>query len=126
VFVSTELIAIVVSSIGVVVTVGIALFSGLAWMVRRIDATEGRLGSRVDAVEEKLSSRIGAVEEKLTKRIDAVEEKLTKRIDAVEEKLSDRIDAMGQRIDAMGRELTEVKVSVARWEGPRPRLMLGG
>ncbi|NNH05303.1 hypothetical protein HLA99_15770 [Microbacterium ulmi] len=63
---STEIIAIVVSSAGVVVTVGVALFAGLAWVVRRIDAVESKLTTRIDAVEDKLVERIDAMGRELT------------------------------------------------------------
>lgn len=35
---STEVLAIIISAIGVVVTLGTSMFVGAAWMVRRIDA----------------------------------------------------------------------------------------
>ena len=91
---STEVLAIIISAVGVVVTLGTSTFVGAAWMVRRIDA----------------------VDEKLSTRIDAVDEKLTARIDAVDEKLSSRIDAVAA-------DVTDLKISVARLEGP-PRHLL--
>lgn len=35
---STEVLAIIISAVGVVVTLGTSMFVGAAWMVRRIDA----------------------------------------------------------------------------------------
>ncbi|MGH3688853.1 MAG: hypothetical protein ACRDT7_01740 [Microbacterium sp.] len=35
---STEVLAVIISAIGVVVTLGTSMFVGAAWMVRRIDA----------------------------------------------------------------------------------------
>lgn len=95
---STEVLAIIISAVGVVVTLGTSMFVGAARMIRRID-------DRIDAVDEKLSTRIDAVDEKLTARIDAVAEKLTARIDAV------------------AADVTDLKISVARLEGP-PRHLL--
>ncbi|GAA5146464.1 hypothetical protein GCM10025768_05120 [Microbacterium pseudoresistens] len=69
-----EVLGMIVTAAGIVVTIGIAMFAGFAWVVRRIDA--------------------------------------------VDTKLTDRIDAMGA-------ELTEVKIAVARLEGPRPHLIVG-
>ena len=91
---TAETLTIVLSAIGVVLTLGTSTFVGAAWMVRRIDA----------------------VDEKLSTRIDAVDEKLTARIDAVDEKLSSRIDAVAA-------DVTDLKISVARLEGP-PRHLL--
>lgn len=51
-------------------------------------------------------------------RMDRIEQRLTTRIDAAEEKLTGRIDAVEHG-------LTEVKIEIARLEGPRPRLIPG-
>ncbi|MFT4259857.1 hypothetical protein [Microbacterium sp.] len=85
-FVSAEILAIVLSAIGIVLSLGTSMFAGLAWVVRRIDS---------------------------------VEEKLTARIDAVDLRLS-------ARIDALAAETTEVKIAVARLEGPPRHLYVSG
>ena len=84
---TTETLTIILSAIGIVLTLGTGLFTAGAWMIRRIDD-----------------------------RFDAVEPKLTGRIDAVDEKLS-------ARIDAVATDVTDLKISVARLEGP-PRHLL--
>jgi len=99
--VSTEVLAIVLSAIGVVLTITTGLFAAGAWMVRRID-------DRIDAVDEKLSTRIDAVDEKLTARIDAVSETLSTRIEAV------------------AADVTDLKIAVARLEGPPRHLLTTG
>ncbi len=63
--------------------------------------------------------RIDGVEQRLTARIDGVEEKLTARIDGVEEKLT-------ARIDGVAADVTELKVAVARLEGPQRHLIVAG
>ena len=73
---STEVLAIIISAVGVLVTLGTSMFVGAARMVRRID-------DRIDAVDEKLSTRI----------------------------------------DAVAADVTDLKISVARLEGP-PRHLL--
>jgi len=85
--VTTETLTIILSAIGIVLTLGTSLFAAGAWMIRRIDD-----------------------------RFDTVEQKLTGRIDAVDEKLS-------ARIDAVATDVTDLKISVARLEGP-PRHLL--
>lgn len=94
VYVSSEIIAIVISAVGVVVTLGAALFAGFAWIVRRMDAMELRLCDRMDAGDEKLGARIDSVDEKL-----------------------------GARIDALVGEVTGVKIAIARLEGPPRHLV---
>jgi hypothetical protein len=98
VYVSAEIIAIVISAAGVVVALSAALFAGFTWILRRMD------------------ERIDGLDVKLTARIDTVEEKLGARIDSVEEKL-------GTRIDALAGEVTGVKIAVARLEGPPRHLV---
>ena len=91
---STETLATIISAVGVVVTLGTSMFVGAAWMVRRIDAVDEKLSTRIDVVEERLSTRIDVVDEKLSTRIDAV-----------------------------AADVTDLKISVARLEGP-PRHLL--
>ncbi|WP_159498962.1 hypothetical protein [Microbacterium sp. 18062] len=105
---SVDTIATVISA----ATLLLGFFGAFGWMIRRIDGVEQRLGARIDGVEEKLSARI-----------DGVEEKLSARIDGVEEKLGARIDKVDARIGGVERELVEVKIAVARIEGP-PRHLL--
>ncbi|AZH80029.1 hypothetical protein CSX12_17040 [Microbacterium sp. Y-01] len=76
---STEVLAIVVSAIGIVLTLGTSLLAAGAWMVRRID-------DRIDAVDEKLSARI----------------------------------------DAVAADATDLKIAVARLEGPPRHLLTTG
>ena len=87
---TADTMTIVVSAIGVVLTLGASLFAADAWMVRRID-------DRIDALDRKLSTRIDTVEEKLTTRIDTV-----------------------------ASDVTDLKVSVARLEGPPRHLLATG
>jgi hypothetical protein len=77
--VTTETLTIVLSAIGIVLTLGTSLFAAGAWMIRRID-------DRIDAVDEKLSTRI----------------------------------------DAVAADVTDLKISVARLEGPPRNLITAG
>ena len=52
---SAELIGVVLTGLGVVVTLGLGMLSGFAWMVRRIDRVEDRLSARIDGVEAEVS-----------------------------------------------------------------------
>jgi hypothetical protein len=78
-FVSAEIIAVVLSAVGIVLTLGTSMFLGFAWCVRRTDAVDLKL----HAVEARLSARI----------------------------------------DALGHDVTELKIAVARLEGPVPHLL---
>ncbi|MBT2496377.1 hypothetical protein J7E45_12240 [Microbacterium sp. ISL-59] len=76
---TTETWTIVISAVGIVLTLGASLFAAGAWMIRRID-------DRIDAVDEKLSTRI----------------------------------------DAVAADVTDLKISVARLEGPPRHLLTAG
>lgn len=49
-FLSAETFAIVLSAIGIVLTLGSTMLAGFAWCVRRIDAVDTKLSARIDAV----------------------------------------------------------------------------
>lgn len=100
---SVEVIAVVLSAVGIVLTLGTAFFAGCAWFVRRIDAVDAKLSDQIDAVDAKLSDRIDG-------GLASLDTKLTARMDRLETKL-----------DALASEMTEVKIAVARIEGPERR-----
>ena len=114
---STDAVALIGSGVGGLLTLGIAMFAGFAWVIRRMDAMEHRLIVRMESGDQRLDEKVDAVEHKLSRKIDAVEHKLSQKIDAVDQRLS-------QKIDALEHEFTEVKIAVARIEGPRPRLIV--
>ena len=81
---SAEIIAIVLSAVGLLLTLGGTMVAGFAWCVRRSDCGEERLGARIDGVEERL----------------------------------------GARIDAVAADTTELKIAMARIEGPPRHLIV--
>ena len=103
---STDTLAVIGSGVGGLLTLGIAMFAGFAWVIRRMDAMEHRLIVRMDSGDQRLDEKIDAVEHKLSQKIDAVDQRLS------------------QKIDALEHGFTEVKIAVARIEGPRPRLIV--
>ncbi|MEJ1921924.1 response regulator [Microbacterium sp. KHB019] len=137
-YMSVEMITMLIG----IVSILLALAGAFGWMIHRmdvlenrlegklgarIDAGDERLGARIDALDEKLGARIDAGDERLGARIDAGDERLGARIDALDEKLGARIDALdeklGARIDKVADELVEVKIALARVEGP-PRHLI--
>jgi hypothetical protein len=127
-FVSAEVLAIVISAAGVVLTLGASLFAGFAWIVRRMDAMETRLCERMDVGDRRLSERIDALDVRLSERIEALDTRLSERIEALDMRLSERIEALDMRlsarIDALAGEVTEVKIGIARLEGPPRHLVI--
>lgn len=93
---SNETLAVILSALGLLVTLGGGAAAGLAWVGRRIDAVDTKLTDKIDALDSKLSSRIDAVDTKLSGRIDGLQD-----------------------------DVTNIKIAVARLEGrSRPPLML--
>ena len=110
---SAEIITIVLSAVGLLLTLGGTMFAGFAWCIRRSDA----LRTDLTNVEKSLGSRIDGVERKLTARIDGVESSLGARIDAVE-------SSLGARIHTVVADTTELKIAMARLEGPQRHLIV--
>jgi len=87
-------------SIEVLTTIGsftgllVAIVAGFGWTIRRSDAQLQQLGDRLDG-----------------------------RIDRLEERLAARIDRLEERFDVLTHEVIEIKIAVARLEGPLPRLV---
>ena len=90
-FVSAEIIAIVISAVGIVLTLGGSMLAGFAWCIRRSDRVEERLGARIDAVQTDLA---------------------------------DVEKSLGARIDAVAADTTELKIAMARLDGPHRHLIV--
>jgi len=112
VHVSVETLTTIIGIVGVLASFG----SAFVWLLRRMDA-------RFDQFDAKLDTRIDGVETRLTERIDGVEARLTERIDGVETRLTERIDSVETRLTAVEHGLVDVKIAIARLEGPPPRLL---
>ena len=126
-FVSAETIAIVLSAVGLLLAMGGTMFAGFAWCIRRSDAlrtdlvgVETSLGARIDGVEQRLTARIDAVAADLR----GVEKSLGARIDAVAADLRGVETSLGARIDAVAADTTELKIAMARLEGPQRHLIV--
>jgi hypothetical protein len=101
VYVSVETLTTIIGVVGVLASFA----SAFAWLIRRMDARLDQFDARLDA------------------RIDGVEARLDARIDGVETRLTERIDGVETRLTQVEQGLVEVKIAVARLEGPPPRLV---
>ena len=125
--VSAETIAIVLSAVGLLLSLGATMLAGFAWCIRRSDAiradlvqVERSLGARIDGVDDKLTTRIDGVRTDLAE----VERSLGARIDGVRTDLAEVERSLGARIDAVATDTTELKVAMARLEGPQRHLIV--
>jgi hypothetical protein len=124
VYVSAELIGVVIAAFAVVVTTGLGMFSGFAWVVRRIDGVEGKLTARIDEGDRRLSDRIDGLEGALSARIDEGDRRLWDRIDSLESSIRQEMAGLRGEMTDVRNEMTEVKIAVARIEGPLPHLIV--
>lgn len=117
---SPDILATILSAVGVL----LAMTGGFGWVIARLDS---RLDSGLSGLEQRLSARIDGVEacneeteRRLSARIDGVESGL-------EQRLSARIDVLSEEVGGLRGDVADLKVAVARLEGPArpPLLMLG-
>ncbi|MBY6060291.1 response regulator [Microbacterium esteraromaticum] len=102
-YMSTETITILIG----IASLLLALAGGFGWMVHRMDRIGAELNGRMD--------RMGA---ELNGRMDRMGAELNGRMDRMSAELNGRMDRMSD-------ELVEVKIAIARVEGP-PRHLLTG
>lgn len=91
---SVEMMSIIIAAAGLLISLGGGFFAGLAWLVRRMDERFDKMDARFD---------------KVYGQFDRVDE---------------QFDKVNERIGGVQSELNDVKVAVARIEGPRERLIL--
>ncbi len=106
-YVSVEVITMLATAAATLVTI----VSGFGWMITRMDA-------RFEAQDVKLELRF----DRIDRRFERVDERF-ERIDERFERIDERFDRVDQRLRLVELEMTEVKIAVARLEGPTPRLM---
>lgn len=94
---SVETLAIIISAAGLFVTLGGGLFAGFAWMIRRSDSQFAEVRSEFREEFREVHERFREVHEEFR--------------------------AVRQDLHQLRGELTDVKISVARLEGPRDQLI---
>lgn len=99
-YVSVEVITMLATAAATLV----AIVSGFGRMITRMDA------------------RFAAQDVKLELRFDRIDRRF-ERVDERFERIDERFDRVDQRLRLVEREMTEVKIAVARLEGPTPRLV---
>ena len=100
-FVSAQTLATLASFAAVFLT----LAGGFGWIVRRSDTQFQRLADKIDERARVLHAKI----DEQGRLLDA--------------KIDEQTRALGAKIDTQTHELTEVKIAVARLEGPLPRII---
>jgi len=105
---SAETFSLIFVAAGVLITLGSGFIAGLAWLLRRMDERFDKVDRRFESVEQRFD------------KVDQRFEKVDQRFD----KVDDRFFHVDEQIRSVQSELNEVKVAVARLEGPQQRLIL--
>ncbi|GAA4114210.1 hypothetical protein GCM10022249_15510 [Enteractinococcus coprophilus] len=106
-YMSAEVISIILVAAGVLITLGGGLLAGLAWSLRRMEELFDKVDKRFEKIDERF--------DKVDQRFDKVDQRF--------DKVDQRFEKMDERISQVQTELNDVKVAVARLEGPHPRLI---
>lgn len=120
---SVETITIIITAATLVVTIVGGLFGVSAWILRQMDERFAQSDARVDARFDKVDVRFEKVDaqfEKVDERFTQADASVNARFNTVDEQFKE----MGTQMSGLRAELNDVKVAVARLEGPHQRLIL--
>lgn len=110
-FVSVEVITMLACAVSII----IAFVSGCGWLINRMDVRFARMEVRID---EKFTAQDARIDEKFAAQDARIDEKFAAQDARIDEKFT-RIDEQFARVD---RELAELRIAIARLEGPPRRL----
>ena len=120
---SIELIAIIVSSAALALSFFGVFIGGFAWMIRRTDAQFQRAADRTDAQFATLRNETKHDIGTLRGEVSTLRDDMKHDIGTLRGELITLLREQSERISGVERELVEVKIAVARIEGP-PRHLL--
>ncbi len=117
-FVSVEVITMLACAVSII----IAFVSGCGWLINRMDVRFARMEVRID---EKFAVQDARIDEKFALQDARIDEKFAAQDARIDERFA-RIDERFARIDekfvGVDRELGELRIAIARLEGPPRRL----
>ncbi len=93
-----DTLPLVATAVGIVVTISTTILGGTKWMLQRVEQRSDRRFEQVDKRFEQVDKRF----EQVDKRFEQVDQQLRSVVDSV----------------------TELKISVARIEGPHPPFLI--
>lgn len=124
---SPDVIGTIIAGFGLVAT----FFGGVAVMIRHADARnearferlEAKFETRCDQLELKFDTRCDELELKFDTRCDRLESKLDTRCDNLQSDAGNRFARLEAKIDSVAADVVDLKVAVARIEGPQTSLL---
>ncbi|MGO4489253.1 response regulator [Microbacterium sp. 2RAF4] len=118
-YVSVEIITMLATA----ATLLVAIIGGFGWTINRMDARfaaqDARLDARFAAQDARFDARFDAQDAKFDARFAGVDA----RFDAQDAKFDARFAGVDARFDRIEQEIFDVKIAIARLEGPTPRLI---
>jgi hypothetical protein len=115
-YVSVEVITMLTTA----ATTMVAIISGFGWMISRMDgrfaSMDAKFDAKFDAMDTKFDARFAAQDAKFDAKFAAQDAHFDAKFDGQDAKFDARFD----RIE---HDLFEVKIAIARLEGPAPRLI---
>lgn len=115
--------------IGTLVAIVVALAALAGWISKSASRTEARLMESLSAFEKRVDERFDLSEQRnelrfsqMDGRFEQIERRFT-QIDRRFEQVDAQLHELATDNRAIRADLSEVKVSVARLEGPEPRLL---
>jgi hypothetical protein len=108
-FVSVEVITMLACAVSIIV----AFVSGCGWLINRMDVRFDRMDARID---ERFAIQDARIDEKFAVQDARIDERFA-RID-------ERFERIDERFLGVGHELGEIRIAIARLEGP-PRRLIG-
>ncbi|MDQ1124766.1 response regulator [Microbacterium trichothecenolyticum] len=111
-----ESLPLIATAVGLLVSTSVTLLGGMKWML-------GRVEQRTDARFDRVDQRFALMEARFD-RMDRRFDRMDERFDRMDERF-DRMEAStDERFTAVGTSLAEVKIAIARLEGPRPPFLI--
>ena len=95
----------IITMLATAATLLVAIIGGFGWTINRMDARFAAQDARLDA------------------RFAAQDARFDARFDAQEAKFDARFAGVDARFDRIEQEIFDVKIAIARLEGPTPRLI---
>jgi hypothetical protein len=111
-FVSVEVITMLACAVSII----IAFVSGCGWLINRMDVRFARMDARID---EKFAAQDARIDEKFAAQDARIDEKFAAQDARIDEKFV-RID---EKFVGVEHELAELRIAVARLEGPPRRFV---
>lgn len=112
---SAEIFSIVIAAAGLFITLGGGLLAGFAWMIQRLDKQSATM-------DQKLDNQSTRIEQKLDNQSTRIEQKF----ESLRDEIRGEFTTFRRDLGVIQEDLGEVKIAVARLEGPRERLILPG